>query len=190
MKTVQRNDHKVRHRKKGMSQTQIISLGFFLIIIIGALLLSLPISSRSRQATPFLDCLFTATSASCVTGLVTVDTYQNWSLFGQCVILIMIQIGGLGFMTIATFFFILIKKKLGLRERQVLSESINTPEIGGILQLAKRIIAVTAVIEGAGAALLSIRFCKLFGPVKGIFYGVFHSVSAFCNAGFDLFCSC
>lgn len=187
MRTVQRNDHKVRHRKKGMSQTQIISLGFFLIIIIGALLLSLPISSRSRQATPFLDCLFTATSASCVTGLVTVDTYQNWSLFGQCVILVMIQIGGLGFMTIATFFFILIKKKLGLRERQVLSESINTPEIGGILQLAKRIIAVTAVIEGAGAALLSIRFCKLFGPVKGIFYGVFHSVSAFCNAGFDLF---
>ena len=169
-----------------MSQMQVISLGFFLIIMSGTLLLGLPISSRSGEATPFLDCLFTATSATCVTGLVTVDTYSHWSVFGQCVILLMIQIGGLGFMTIATFFFLLMNKKLGLREREILSESINSLQIGGILKLAKRIIAVTAVMELTGALLLMIRFCPRFGFLKGMYMGIFHSVSAFCNAGFDL----
>lgn len=179
--------HDTGHRKRGMSQTQVISLGFFLIIMVGTLLLSLPVSSRNGSATPFLDCLFTATSATCVTGLVTVDTYQNWSIFGQCIILVMIQIGGLGFMTIATFFFMLINKKPGLREREILSESINTLQIGGILKLAKRIIIVTAAVEGIGAFLLSLRFCPEFGIAKGVFLGTFHSISAFCNAGFDLF---
>ena len=179
-------DLKRKQRKRGMSQTQVISLSFFVIIIIGTLLLSLPISSRDREVTPLLDCLFTATSSTCVTGLVTVDTGTHWSLFGQCVILLMIQIGGLGFMTIATVLFMLINKKLGLRERELLSESINTLQIGGILKLAKRILAVTAVVELSGAALLSIRFCPEFGIPKGIFMGIFHSVSAFCNAGFDI----
>lgn len=169
-----------------MSQTQVISLGFFLIITVGTLLLMLPFASKSGQATPFLDCWFTATSASCVTGLVTVDTFTHWSLFGQIVILIMIQIGGLGFMTIATFFFLLINRKLGLRGREILSESISSIQLGGILPLAKRIIIVTAAVEGTGAALLAIRFTGQFGLLRGIYLGIFHSVSAFCNAGFDL----
>lgn len=175
-----------KNLKPRLSQTQVISLGFFIIITIGTLLLMLPLSSRTGEATPFLDCLFTATSASCVTGLVTVDTYTHWSLFGKLVILVMIQIGGLGFMTIATFFFLLINRRMGLRGREILSESISSIQLGGILRLAKKIIAVTAIVEGAGAVLLSIRFCPEFGFWRGAFMGVFHSISAFCNAGFDL----
>ena len=172
--------------KPKLSQTQVISLGFFLIITVGTLLLMLPFASRTGEPTPFLDSLFTATSASCVTGLVTVDTYTHWSLFGRIVILILIQIGGLGFMTIATFFFLLINRRMGLRGRELLSESISSIQLGGILGLAKKIIIVTAAVEGAGAVLLSIRFCQQFGFWRGAFMGVFHSISAFCNAGFDL----
>lgn len=172
--------------KPRMSRTRVISLGFFIIIAVGTLLLMLPLSSQSWKPTPFLDAFFTATSASCVTGLVTLDTATHWSVFGKCVILVMIQLGGLGFMTIATFFFLLINRRMGLRGRELLSESISTLELGGIMRLAKRIIAVTAAVELSGAALLSIRFCPQFGALKGIFLGVFHSVSAFCNAGFDL----
>lgn len=172
--------------KARMSRTRVISLGFFIMITLGTLLLMLPVSSESGEASPFLDCLFTATSASCVTGLVTVDTATHWSLFGKCVILALIQIGGLGFMTIATFFFLLVNRRMGLRERELLSESISSLELGGIMGLAKRIIAVTAAVELTGAAILSIRFCSQFGTARGIFMGVFHSVSAFCNAGFDL----
>ena len=173
-------------KKPRLSRTQVISLGFFIIITVGTLLLMLPAASRDGRPTPFLDSLFTATSASCVTGLVTVDTATHWSLFGQCVLLVLIQIGGLGFMTIATFFFILINRRPGLRGRELLSESISSMELGGILSLAKKIIAVTAVCESVGAALLAIRFCPQFGFLKGLFVSVFHSVSAFCNAGFDL----
>lgn len=173
-------------QKTRLSQTQVISLGFFIIIIVGTLLLMLPFSSRTGEFTPLPTALFTATSASCVTGLVAVDTYTHWSVFGQCVILAMIQIGGLGFMTLATFFFLLINRKLGLRDREILSESINTLQIGGILHLAKRIIAVTAIVEGTGAILLMLRFCPQYGLLKGAYMGIFHSVSAFCNAGFDL----
>ncbi len=169
-----------------MSRTQVILLGFLTIITLGTLLLMLPVSSQSGKSTPFLDALFTATSASCVTGLVTVDTATHWSLFGKCVILVMIQLGGLGFMTIATFFFLLINRRMGLRGRELLSESISSLELGGIMGLAKKIIAVTAAAELSGAALLSLRFCPQFGLGKGIFMGIFHSVSAFCNAGFDL----
>lgn len=173
-------------RGVGMSQTQVISLGFLTIIIIGTLLLSLPVSNANGESTAFLDCLFTATSATCVTGLVTVDTCMHWSVFGQCIILLMIQIGGLGFMTIATLLFMMINKKLGLRERQILSESINTLQIGGVLKLTKRIVSVTAVVEGLGAVLLALRFFPQYGLAKGLYMGVFHSISAFCNAGFDL----
>lgn len=175
-----------RAAKPRLTRTQIISLGFFIVITLGTLLLMLPVSSASGDATPFLDSLFTATSATCVTGLVTVDTATHWSLFGKCVILIMIQLGGLGFMTIATFFFIIVNKRIGLRNRELLSESISTLELGGILKLAKRIIAVTAAAEITGAVLLALRFCPQFGLKRGIFMSVFHSVSAFCNAGFDL----
>ena len=172
--------------KPRMSRTQVITLGFLIIISLGTLLLMLPISSQSGKSTPFLDAFFTATSASCVTGLVTVDTATHWSILGKCVILVMIQLGGLGFMTIATFFFIVINRRMGLRGRELLSESISSLELGGIMGLAKKIIAVTAFVELSGAALLSIRFCPQFGLLKGIFMGIFHSVSAFCNAGFDL----
>lgn len=172
---------------KKLTQTQMIVWGYIAIILIGAFLLMLPFSSREGVFTPFLDCLFTSTSASCVTGLVLVDTYQHWSLIGQWIILLLIQIGGLGFMTIGVFFAILLRRKIGLRTRGILQESVNQIQIGGIVRLAKKIIAGTLFFEGIGAVLLGIRFSMRFGIIRGFYYGVFHSVSAFCNAGFDLF---
>ncbi|MGI6014656.1 MAG: TrkH family potassium uptake protein [Oscillospiraceae bacterium] len=169
-----------------LSHTQIIALGFFLLILSGTVLLLLPISQRSGAAVTVSEALFTATSASCVTGLVVRDTWQTWSFFGQAVLLVLIQIGGLGFMTIATRFFMLIHHhKIGLREREILSESINSTRIGGILKLTRRIVFVTLTVEAAGALLLAIRFVPQFGGL-GIWFAVFHAVSAFCNAGFDL----
>lgn len=171
---------------KKFTQTQLIAGGFLLIILVGTLLLMLPIASRTNQITPFVDALFTATSAACVTGLVVHDTYQYWSLFGQFVILLLIQIGGLGFMTIGVFFSMLLRRKIGLRTRGILQESINTLQIGGIVRLAKHIIIGTLIFEGVGAVILSLRFIPIYGYLEGIYYGVFHAISAFCNAGFDL----
>lgn len=173
-------------RRKRASYTQIIAMGFLLLIAAGTALLVLPISSRSGRWTSLPDALFTAVSAACVTGLVVVDTFTHWSWFGRGVLLVLIQVGGLGFMTIATWFFLLMRHRIGLRTRETLSESINTTQIGGILQLTRQIISGTACVEGIGAVLLSIRFCPQFGFARGIAYGVFHAVSAFCNAGFDL----
>ena len=161
-------------------------MGYISIIIIGTVLLMLPVSSRSGESAGFVSALFTAVSSSCVTGLVVLDTATSWSFFGQAVIICLIQIGGLGFMTIATMFSMLLKRKMGLREREIMVESINTEHIGGIKNLTKKIIAGTAIFEGAGALLLAIRFIPEFGWAKGIWYSVFHSISAFCNAGFDL----
>jgi len=169
-----------------LTGTQWIALGFFVIILCGTLLLMLPISSRDSDGTAFLPSLFTATSATCVTGLVVVDTYQHWTLFGQLVILIMIQVGGLGFVTIGATGLLLMRKKIGLRDRGLIKESVNTLEIGGIVRLTKLIATGTLMIEGVGALLLAVRFVPEFGLIKGIYYGIFHSVSAFCNAGFDL----
>lgn len=171
---------------KKFSQTQLIAGGFLMVILTGALLLMLPISSKDGNVTNFLDTLFTATSASCVTGLIVHDTFQYWTVFGQVVILVMIQIGGLGFMTIGVFFSIVLRRKIGLKTRGILQESVNTLQIGGIVRLAKKIIIGTAIIEGVGAALLASRFIGKFGLLRGIYYGIFHSISAFCNAGFDL----
>lgn len=168
-----------------MSHVQIIALGFFIIIMTGTLLLMLPLSTRDGQGAGFLDALFTATSASCVTGLVVRDTSVYWSYFGQGVILTMIQIGGLGFMTITTLFFLLLRKRLYLRGRELLTESISVSQVGGIMRLAKKILLGTFVIEGTGALLLMIRMVPLYG-IKGIWVSIFHAVSAFCNAGFDL----
>lgn len=168
-----------------MSHVQIIALGFFLIIMTGAILLMLPISTQDGQGADFLEALFTATSASCVTGLIVRDTATYWSYFGQGVILTMIQIGGLGFMTIATMFFLILRKRVHLRGRELLTESINVSQVGGIMRLAKKIIFGTIFIEGAGALLLMLRFVPKYGA-EGIWMSVFHSVSAFCNAGFDL----
>lgn len=171
---------------KKLTQTQMIAVGFFAIIMTGAILLTLPIASKDGQMTNFLDAFFTATSASCVTGLIVNNTVEQWSLFGQLVILAMIQLGGLGFMTVGVFFSIILRRKIGLRTRGILQESVNTMQIGGIVRLAKKIIIGTIIIEGLGAIILSIRFVKDFGVLRGTFYGIFHSISAFCNAGFDL----
>ena len=146
----------------------------------------LPFASRDGQSEPFLNCLFTATSASCVTGLVVADTWSQWSLFGQLVILTMIQIGGLGFITVGVFISIVLRRKIGLKERGLMMESVNTLQIGGVVRLAKKIIIGTCIFEGTGAVLLAIRFIPQFGFLRGLFYGIFHSISAFCNAGFDL----
>ena len=168
------------------SHGQIIVLGFFLMIVVGTLLLCLPASTADGQGAPLLTALFTATSASCVTGLVLQDTATYWSSLGKVVIITLIQIGGLGFMTISTLFFLLLRSKMGLRQREVLVESINTTAVGGVLSLTRLILIGTAVVELLGAALLSIRFIPLYGPWKGSLVSLFHSISAFCNAGFDL----
>lgn len=172
--------------KRQLTNTQTIALGFVLVIALGTLLLMLPCSARSYEWTRPVVAFFTAVSASCVTGLVLVDTVSHWSPFGQVVILLLIQIGGLGFMTIATLFTRLLRHKLSLRRRAVLAESINASQIGRITDISRTILVGTAVVELTGAALLSIRFIPQFGLSRGIWYAVFHSVSAFCNAGFDL----
>ena len=169
-----------------LSHTQIIALGFLILIGLGTLLLSLPVATADGTRAPLLTTLFTAVSASCVTGLVLQDTATYWSAFGKTVIILLIQIGGLGVMTISTLFFLLLRQKVGLRQREVLTESINTTAVGDILRLIRLILIGTAAMELAGAALLSIRFIPRFGPGTGIAYALFHSISAFCNAGFDL----
>ena len=169
-----------------LSPVRIIALGFLAMILIGAGLLMLPVSSRSRESLGFFDALFTATSACCVTGLVVVDTWTRFSLFGQVVLLVLIQIGGLGFMSVATLFSLALGKRIGLRERSLLMESVSSLHIGGVVLLLRRVLIGTAVFEGAGAVLLAFRFCPSLGLARGLWYGVFHAVSAFCNAGFDL----
>lgn len=165
---------------------RVISLGFLGLILTGALLLMLPIASQDHTVTPFADTLFTAISASCVTGLVVRDTATHWSLFGQIVILTLIQIGGMGVITIGLMITRLSGRKVGLWFRGMMQDSISAPNVGGILQLTKFILKMTAAIELSGAVLLYPVFCREFGPVKGIWYSLFHSISAFCNAGFDL----
>lgn len=169
-----------------LTQTQMLALGYILIILIGAGLLMLPVSTREGISTPFVDALFTAASAACVTGLVVRDTSQYWSTFGQCVLLVIIQTGGLGFMTIGIFFATLLRRKVGLWMRGTMQESVNALQIGGMVRLAKFIIRGTLLIEGTGAILLTMRFSETMKFGKALFYGIFHSVSAFCNAGFDL----
>ncbi len=167
------------------STTRLIASGFALIILTGALLLTLPIANRSGHGN-LLNSLFTATSATCVTGLIVADTYQNWTIFGQLVILCMIQVGGLGFMTFGAYISVLLKKRIGLQEREQLQESVNTLEIAGVVRLVKKIVQGAFCIEGLGAVLLACRFIPRFGAVRGIYFSIFHAVSAFCNGGFDL----
>ena len=170
-----------------LSNLQIVALGYMLVILLGTLLLLLPISTQAGKDTSVLDALFTAVSASCVTGLVVVDTGTHWTLFGQLVVLLLIQIGGLGFMTISLSFLLLLRKRIGLRHREVMVESINSTQIGGIVRLTRKILLGTAIFEGLGALLLAIRFVSQFGLAQGLYFSVFHAISAFCNAGFDLF---
>ena len=177
---------KILQFRNHLTQTQFIAYGFLGIIIVGAVLLKLPFSSKSGVSPDWLTCFFTATSASCVTGLVVADTWTQWSLFGQIVIITLIQIGGLGFVTVGVFVSIILRRKIGLKTRGLMQESANTLQIGGMVKLAKKIIIGTAIFEGTGAILLAIRFIPQYGFFRGVFYGVFHAVSAFCNAGFDL----
>ena len=165
---------------------QIIALGFFVMIAAGTALLMLPFATASGESASFADAVFTATSASCVTGLVVQDTGTYWSLFGQLVILCLIQIGGLGFMTVATMFSLLMRRRIGLREREMMVTSTSAAHIAGILGLTKEIIIGTMIFEGVGALLLAIRFVPMLGVGTGLYYSVFHAVSGFCNAGFDL----
>lgn len=172
--------------KYRFNYAQISAIAFIFIILIGAILLWLPISSRNREFTPFINALFTSSSAACVTGLVVYDTFDHFSLFGQAVILSLIQIGGLGFMIVATLFSLMLKKKIGLRQRGLLQESVSTLNIGGVVKLAKHIIIGTVYVELIGAAILAVKFYPEMGILRAIYNGIFHSVSAFCNAGFDL----
>lgn len=166
--------------------TRVVSVGFMLIILTGGLLLSLPVASKSGVGLPFLDALYTSTSATCVTGLILYDTYTQFTLFGQLVIITLIQIGGLGFMTMATFISILFRRAISLRGRLLAMESVNNYGIQGVVRMTKHIIIGTFLMEGAGALILSVKFIPEFGFWNGIYYGIFHSISAFCNAGFDL----
>lgn len=157
-----------------------------MLIGIGTIFLSLPISSASGSQTGLLTSFFTATSAVCVTGLVVVDTGTYWSVFGKTIILLLIQAGGLGFMTITSFLALLMGRRITLRERLVIQESLNKLDIQGIVKFVKYVIITTFIIEGIGALLFSIQFIPLFGVKRGIAYSIFHSISAFCNAGFDI----
>jgi trk system potassium uptake protein TrkH len=172
--------------KKKMGWAQLIALGFALLILVGTIILCLPISSSSGRFTSPIDAAFTAVSASCVTGLITLDTATHWNTFGQIVILVMIQIGGIGFMTTAVLLSLIFKKAMTPKDRMLVANSYNLNSYDSISELVKRIIVGTLSIEGAGAALLAIRFIPDFGVAEGIYKSIFHSVSAFCNAGFDI----
>jgi trk system potassium uptake protein TrkH len=168
-----------------VSPAKILAGGFALLILTGAVFLSLPIASRTGRL-PFLDALFTATSAVCVTGLVVVDTGTYFTRFGQTIIMLLIQIGGLGIMSAATIVFIILGRKITLRERLVIKEALNQLDIEGVVRLVYTIVLLTLAVEAVGALLLSTRFIPVYGLSTGIYYSVFHAVSAFCNAGFDL----
>lgn len=170
-----------------MTSFQVIIISFFCLILVGTLLLMLPISSRQRCVTSFPDAMFTAVSATCVTGLVVKDTATYWSLFGQAVILMLIQIGGMGVITIGLAIIRASGRKIGLRQRSTMQESISAPQVGGIVKLTGFILKTSLIIEMIGAALLAPVFCNDLGIAKGLWYSLFHSISAFCNAGFDLF---
>lgn len=176
-----------REQKLKRGQTsQVIVAAFAAIIAVGTLLLMLPAASRSGEGHGFLTALFTATSATCVTGLVAGDTYTLWSGFGQVVIILLIQIGGLGFMTISAMISMLLRRRINLRERMMLAQSFNISSFEGLVRLVRHVLWATMTIELAGAALLSLRFTRDFGFWPGIARGLFHSISAFCNAGFDI----
>lgn len=171
--------------REPISSFRLIVFGFLLLILLGTLFLMLPISASSGKWTSFADAAFTSTSAVCVTGLVVQDTATYWSFFGQLVILLLIQVGGMGVVTIAAAIAIFSGRKIGIRERSTMQDALSAPQVGGIVRMTGFILRTSLFIELAGALLLAIRFVPEFG-LKGIWYSIFHSVSAFCNAGFDL----
>lgn len=170
-----------------LSPPQILVLGFATIILVGALLLMLPISSANGNPLEFIDALFTSTSATCVTGLVVMDTGTSFTIFGKTVIMVLIQIGGLGFMTMASLFALVLKRKISLRDRLILQEAMNQGSMEGIVRLIKRVLIFSLVIEGSAAILLSLRWAFDMPLARAIYFGIFHAVSMFNNAGFDIF---
>lgn len=175
-----------KRKTRHITSFQIIIAGFFLVILVGSLLLMLPFATQEGKSTGFLEALFTATSAVCVTGLIIYDTATYWSTFGQIIILLLIQIGGMGVVTIAVAVTTASGRKIGLMQRSTMQEAISAPQLGGIVRMTQFILKTSILIEVIGAVLLSSVFCKEYGIGKGIWYAIFHSVSAFCNAGFDL----
>ena len=173
-------------KHKHITSFQIIILGFLSVIILGSMLLMLPAATRDGKGAVFSDALFTATSAVCVTGLVIHDTATYWSMFGQSVILFLIQVGGMGIVTVAILFAAFSGRKIGLMQRSTLQEAVSAHHLGGIVRLAKLILKTTVCIELIGVILLIPTFVRDYGNTMGIWYALFHSVSAFCNAGFDL----
>lgn len=171
---------------QNMHPTQILVIGFLALILIGSILLTLPMSSSTGQYTAFEDALFTATSAVCVTGLVIVDTAAHWSLFGKIVILCCIQIGGLGFMSLVSMIFVVLGKRITLKNRLIMQEALNFNTTAGVVRFTKMVVKGTLIVEGVGGLLLTLVFVPEYGFVKGIWYSVFHAISAFCNAGFDI----
>ncbi len=174
-------------RNNRLKGVQILALGFLCIIVLGGLILSLPISSAKGESTNLIDSIFTATSAVCVTGLVTVDTGTHWSMFGQTIIMILIEIGGLGFVTFATMGSIALGRKITLRNRLIIQDAMNTFNIQGVVKMMQFIVLFTFSVQIIGAIIFSTQFIPQFGLGKGIYYSIFHSISAFCNAGFDVF---
>ena len=175
----------MQKRRISLNAVQYLAVSFACIILVGAMLLMLPFASRSGRGLPFLDALFTATSASCVTGLVLYDTWTQFTFFGQAVILLMIQIGGLSFMTVTILVSVLLGQRISLHRRSVLMDTIGALQMGGVVRLTRRALAVTAACEGVGALALMAWFCPRYG-LRGVWMSVFHAVSSFCNAGFDL----
>ena len=178
-------------KNKGKASFQhaesILAVGFMAVILLGTALLALPIAAAGGQRLSLFDSLFTATSAVCVTGLVSVDTGTTFSLFGQIVLIVLIQVGGLGFMVFATIFMVMLGRKISIKGRMLIRESMNTSSMSDLGSLTKLYLLLSLAIELAGAVLLSVRFVPLYGWKHGIWIALFHSVSAFCNAGFDLF---
>lgn len=173
-------------RKIHLNPPRVLALSFAGLILLGTILLNLPIATKDRTSIGFINALFTSTSAVCVTGLAVVNTKAYWSLFGKIVILALIQTGALGFMTMATVIALVLGRKITLKNRLILREQFNEVKISGLLRLTKYIVFFTIITEGIGALLLSIRFIPIYGFKVGIWYSVFHSISAFCNAGFDI----
>lgn len=174
------------HSGRGMNPSRIVAGSFALIILVGAIALCLPIATRTGESVGFLTALFTATSATCVTGLVLVDTWLTWSGFGQAVLLLLIQLGGLGFMTFMTLASLALHKRIGLSQRLLMVSALNLNDMDGVVRVVRHALMGTFLMEGLGAVVLSACFIPQYGLGRGIWYGVFHAISAFCNAGFDL----
>ncbi len=177
---------KFRRKLLNISHTKLIALAFLTIILVGAILLTLPIASRSGVSCGFRPALFTATSATCVTGLVLYDTWVQWSGFGQVVILSLIELGGLGFMSAASLIIFLLRRKVGMRQRMVIAQAFSLTDLNGVVRLQRLVLVGSLTIEFLGAVILTLRFWPQYGLLRALHWGIFHSVSAFCNAGFDV----